>query len=246
MPLIHAIAATSKIDLGTSVVVALARSAMTLAYAANDLQARARGRFTLGLGPQHASHLAHRFAMPSDRPVARMREFVAALSAIWSCWNHERPLDFRGEFYAHTLMTPYVSPPPNPFGPPRIFLAAVGPLMAELAGHVADGVIAPPFATPRHLAEVVLPAVERGLAAAGRPRGDFAVTCCPMVATGHDAHEQSRAVERARLQLAFLSSPADSRTVFDRHGLGHLGDEATDLASSTHPDKWRRMAALGR
>ncbi|UFS98474.1 TIGR03617 family F420-dependent LLM class oxidoreductase [Nocardia huaxiensis] len=244
LPLAYAAAATTTIALGTSVTVALSRSPMTLAYAAHDLQALTKGRFILGLGPQHQSHVANRFSMPSDRPLGRMREYVGALRAIWKSWNTHRPLNFRGQFYTHTLMPPYVSPPPNPYGPPRIFLAAVGPKMAELAGEIADGVIAPPFSTVKHLTEVLLPAVERGLTRSGRTRADFTIMCLPMTIVGDSPLEQETAAASARLQLAFHSSPADARALFDLHGLAHLGDQVTEIFLSGAPDQPQRMQRL--
>ncbi|MEU4323552.1 TIGR03617 family F420-dependent LLM class oxidoreductase [Nocardia fluminea] len=244
LPLAYASTTTSTIDLGTSITIALSRSPMTVAYSAHDLQALTGGRFILGLGPQHQSHLANRFSMPADRPLGRMREYVGALRAIWECWNEQRPLNFRGRFYTHTLMPPFVCPPPNPYGPPRIFMAAVGPKMAELAGEIADGVIAPPFATLRHLSEVLVPAVERGLRKSGRTRADFTIMCVPMTVIGDSVQDQETAAAKARLQLALHSSPADARAVFDLHGLGYLGERVTEIFISGSGDQPRRMQDL--
>ncbi|WP_169815614.1 TIGR03617 family F420-dependent LLM class oxidoreductase [Nocardia inohanensis] len=244
LPLAFASTATTTIDLGTSVTVALSRSPMTVAYASHDLQALTGGRFILGLGPQHKSHVANRFSMPSDHPLGRMREFVGALRTIWKSWNTQRPLNFRGQFYTHTLMPPYVCPPPNPFGPPRIFMAAVGPKMAELAGEIADGVIAPPFSTVKFLSEILLPAVERGLARSGRTWDEFTVMCLPMTVVGASPSEQERASSSARLELALHSSPADARALFDLHGLGSLCDQVTEIFLSGAPDHAARMTAL--
>ena len=99
---------------------------MTLAASANDLQQFSEGRLLLGLGSQIKPHITRRFSMPWSRPAARMREFVLALRAIWDCWNNETKLDFRGEFYSHTLMTPFFAPDPNPFGAPKVMLAGSG------------------------------------------------------------------------------------------------------------------------
>ncbi|WP_406238385.1 TIGR03617 family F420-dependent LLM class oxidoreductase [Nocardia sp. NBC_01009] len=244
LPLAYASTTTRTIDLGTSITIALSRSPMTVAYSAHDLQALTGGRFILGLGPQHQSHLANRFSMPADRPLGRMREYVGALRAIWDCWNTKRPLNFRGRFYTHTLMPPFVCPPPNPYGPPRIFMAAVGPKMAELAGEIADGVIAPPFATARHLSEVLVPAVERGLTKSGRTRDEFTIMGVPMTVMGDSVDDRETAAAKARLQLALHSSPADARAVFDLHGLGHLGERVTEIFISGTGDQPRQMQDL--
>ncbi|WP_151483794.1 TIGR03617 family F420-dependent LLM class oxidoreductase [Streptomyces albicerus] len=244
LALTHAAAATSTVDLGSCIAIALARSPMTLAYTANDLQRQSHGRLVLGLGPQHSSHIARRYSMPADRPARRMGEFVAALRAIWACWNHGTPLDFQGDFYTHTLMNPYLAPPANPFGAPRIFLAAVGPRMTELAGRIADGVIAPPFATRRYLEEVFLPAVHRGLAAADRPRSALTVMCCPHVVTGRTPDELAQTAALARAEIALHCSPLDNSVVYDLHGLTGLRDKVNELALAGDPSTWDRMGDL--
>ena len=76
-----------------------------------------------------------------------MREYISALRAIWSAWNTGERLDFRGDFYSHTLMTPFFSPGPNPWGPPKVYLAAVGEHMTRVAGEVCDGIIPHPLTT---------------------------------------------------------------------------------------------------
>ena len=112
LPLVLAAEHTERMELGTSIAVAFARTPMTLAMTANDLQTCSGGRFILGLGSQIKPHIERRFSMPWSRPAARMREFVLAMRAIWSSWNDGTKLDFRGDFYTHTLMTPFfVSPP---------------------------------------------------------------------------------------------------------------------------------------
>ncbi len=244
LPLAAAAAATITIDIGTSVLVAPARSPMTVATAANDLQALSQGRLVLGLGSQIPIHLTHRFGMPASHPAARMRDYVAALRAIWDCWNHDRPLDFRGRFYTHTLMTSYFTPPPNPHGPPKIFLSAVGPRMAELAGEIADGLVAPPFASRRHLTDLLLPAAARGLAKAGRSRESFTVLCCPLIATGTTEQERVAAVRHIREQVGMFLSSLTYRRVLELHGLDRLGEELTAMTLSPNTDKWHRVGEL--
>ena len=131
LPLSLAAEHTQHIELGTAIAVAFARNPMTLAHTAYDLQAFSRGRFLLGLGTQIRPHITRRFSMPWSQPVARMRELVAAIHAIWDAWNSDGGLNFRGDFYSHTLMAPMFNPGPNPYGDPRIFLAGVGPRMTS-------------------------------------------------------------------------------------------------------------------
>src|SRR3954453_13178692 len=131
LPLTLAAAATSRIELGTSIAVAFARPPMSVAYTAYDLQRLSRGRFVLGLGSQVKAHVTRRFSMPWGQPIARMREFVLALRAIWQSWSDGTPLDFRGDYYQHTLMTPMFTPAPHEFGPSPVLLAGVGEAMTR-------------------------------------------------------------------------------------------------------------------
>lgn len=233
-----AISATSTIGLGTNVVVALARSPMALAHGAHDLQAQSGGRFALGIGPQFRANLVYRYSMPGDRRLERLRDYVAALKAIWAFWNDGEPLNFRGEFYTHTLNSPFFTPPANPYGSPPIFLAATGPRTAELAGEIADGLTAPPYANPDHLANVLLPAVDRGLEKSGRTRADFTVTVSPLIVTCPEEAEYARSL------LAIWCATRAYRSLFEPYDLGGLADELAEMSMSDDPDKWQRMTEL--
>ena len=159
---------TERIALTSGIAVAFARSPMTIAMAANDIQLVSGGRFMLGLGSQVKAHIERRFSMPWSQPAARMAEYVEAVRAIWHAWATGERLKFAGEFYTHTLMSPFFDPGPNPHGNPPVWIAAVGEGMAETAGRVADGVIGHSFTTRRYLDEVTIPAIARGRDAAGR------------------------------------------------------------------------------
>src|SRR3954467_5178365 len=161
-PLLLAAEHTTTLELGTSIAVAFARNPMTLANIGWDLQSFSQGRFVLGLGSQIRPHIEKRYSMPWSHPATRMKELISAMRAIWATWNEGVPLDFRGDFYQHTLMTPFFDPGPNPYGNPKIFLAAVGEMMTEVAGEVCDGIILHAFTTERYVREVTLPALERG------------------------------------------------------------------------------------
>src|SRR5215218_9755975 len=139
LQLLQAAEATEHVTLGTSIAIAFGRTPLTMAHVAFDMAQYSRGRFVLGLGSQVKPHIERRFSMPWSHPAARMRELVLAMRAIWNTWQHGAPLDFKGEFYTHTLMTPFFSPEPHPYGAPPVFLAGVGERMTEVAGEVCDG-----------------------------------------------------------------------------------------------------------
>ena len=170
-PLVLAAEHTRTLEIGTSIVVAFARSPMTTAIEAWDLQGYSDGRLLLGLGSQIRPHIEKRFSMPWSHPAPRMREFVSALRAVWDSWQNGTRLNFRGDFYQHTLMTPMFDPGPLASGPPKVFLAAVGGHMTEVAGEVADGIILHGFTTERYAREVTLPIIERSLAGIGPATG---------------------------------------------------------------------------
>ena len=241
LPLLLAGEATERVDLVTAIAVAFARSPMTTAATANDIHRASGGRMVLGLGSQIKPHIERRFSMPWSSPAARMREFISALHAIWDCWNEGTKLDFRGDFYSHTLMTPFFSPGPNPHGRPKVFLAAVGDLMTQVAGEVTDGLLVHPFTTERYLREVSQPAVEKGAAKAGRSLDGFDLVGPVFVVTGNTAEEKQAADGFVRGQIAFYGSTPAYKGVLDLHGWGDLQPELNALSKQ---GKWVEMSGL--
>ena len=215
-------AATDRIQVGTGIAVAFPRSPMHVAQAAHDLQALTGGRFVLGLGSQVKAHVEKRFSATWSAPAARMRDYVLALQAIWTAWETGDRLAHRGEFYRHTLMTPFFTPPAHGHGAPPVWLAAVGQRMTEVAGEVADGLLCHGFTTDRYLREVTLPALLTGAARAGRTRADLEVSLPVFAVTGHDPTATARADAFVRGQLAFYGSTPAYRPVLDLHGWGDL------------------------
>ncbi|KQS64007.1 TIGR03617 family F420-dependent LLM class oxidoreductase [Modestobacter sp. Leaf380] len=243
--LLHAAAlSTERVQVGSAIAVAFARSPMTVAYTGYDLQRYSRGRFVLGLGTQVKAHVERRFSMPWSSPAARMREYVGALRAIWASWEDGTPLRFRGEHYQHTLMTPTFTPPRHEWGPPPVHLAAVGPLMTRVAGELCDGLLAHGFTTERYLRERTLPALQEGLETAGRSRAEVQVSLPGFVVSGRDDAERTRAADAVRAQIAFYGSTPAYRPVLELHGWGALGEELHALSTSRREDKWEAMAAL--
>jgi probable F420-dependent oxidoreductase len=241
LPLTLAAEHTSRIELGTSIAVAFARTPMTVAQMGWDLQDYSRGRFILGLGSQIKPHIEKRFSMPWSKPVARMREFVQALDAIWGCWRDGTRLEFEGEFYTHKLMTPMFVPPAHPYGDPKVFVAAVGERMTEMCGEVADGLLAHAFSTQRYLREVTIPTLSRGIERAGRQRGDIEVASPLFVVTGHDDEQLAEASTATRKQIAFYASTPAYRSVLELHGWGDLH---TELHRLSRDGGWDAMGSL--
>ena len=244
LPLVLAAEHTERVELGTSIAVAFARNPMLLAHTAWDLHAYSGGRFILGLGSQIKPHITKRFSMPWSHPAARMREMVLALRAIWDCWLNGTKLAFRGDFYTHTLMTPFFAPDARNLGghpPPRVFLAGVGELMTEVAGEVCDGFLCHPFTTERYLREVTVPALERGRLKAGRSLEGFEIAGPGFVVTAATPEELAAAVSGTRQQIAFYGSTPAYRPVLDLHGWGGLHDELNGLSKQ---GRWVEMGDL--
>jgi probable F420-dependent oxidoreductase len=240
-PLLLAAQTTEKIELGTGIAVAFARNPMNLAQISWDLQAASQGRFILGLGSQIQPHITKRFSMPWSQPAARMREMILAIRAIWASWNDGTKLDFRGDFYTHTLMTPFFNPGPNPHGNARIFLAGVGPKMTEVAGEVCDGFLCHGFTTERYLHEVTLPALERGRQKVGKTLDGFEISGPMFLVTGRDEKELAAAAKGVRGQIAFYGSTPAYRPVLELHGWGDL---QTELNGMSKEGRWGEMGDL--
>src|SRR5918997_499429 len=168
LPLAIAAGATEAIELGTSVAIAFSRSPMETAQTAWDLQSLSEGRFILGLGTQVRAHVERRFSMPFDKPASRLREYVLALRAIWESFQTEGPLEFEGEFYRHTLMTPFFDPGPIDYPEIPIYIAGVNTGLAKLAGEVCDGFHVHPFHSPEYVSRTVIPAITAGAEGVGR------------------------------------------------------------------------------
>ncbi len=243
-PLVLAAEHTETIELGTSIAVAFARNPMTLANIGWDLQAYSKGRFILGLGSQIKPHITKRFSMEWSHPAPRMREMILAIRAIWDTWENGTPLAFRGEYYSHTLMTPFFTPDPADladFGVPKVFLAGVGELMTEVAGEVCDGFICHGFTTEKYLREVTVPALARGRAKAGKTMEGFEIIGPSFVVTGADEAQMQAAVTGTRQQIAFYGSTPAYRGVLDIHGWGGLQEQLNSLSKQ---GKWEEMGGL--
>jgi len=233
LPLALAAEHTRRLQLGTAVAIAFARSPLSLAQLAWDLAAQSDGRFILGLGTQVRAHIERRFGMPwPDSPVAQLREQVLAIRAIWQAWQTGERLNYRGERYKLTLMTPFFNP--GPIAQPQIpiYLSGVNTGLARLAGEVADGFHAHPFHTPAYLRDVIRPALVESRGGSG-PAPVLSATVFAITA------EAERATVRE--QIAFYASTPSYRAVLAHHGWGEVGEQLSALAAR---GRWAEMPAL--
>ncbi|MEO6469895.1 MAG: TIGR03617 family F420-dependent LLM class oxidoreductase [Acidimicrobiia bacterium] len=238
LPLMLAAEHTNRVELMTAVAIAFARTPMTVANLAWDLNAASGGRAVIGLGSQIKPHIEKRFSMTWSHPAERMREFVGAVQAIFATWQNGTPLAFDGTYYRHTLMTPFFTPEPVPNGPPGIFLAGVGPAMTRVAGEVADGFFVHPFSTPSYLESVTLPALRSG-ERGGAP--GYEIAWPVMIATGVNDEARAAAEYAIRAQIGFYASTPAYRPVLDHHDRGELQPEFNRLSKT---GDWDAMVTL--
>jgi probable F420-dependent oxidoreductase len=231
---------TSRIKLGTAVLVAFPRSPMVTAYGAWDLARLSRGRFVLGLGTQVKGHIERRYSVRWEPPVRRMREYVESLRAIFRCWSEgNNRLTYEGKYYKFSLMTPFFAPSPHEFERIPIYAAGVNPMICKMAGELCDGLHGHPLNSPKYLRECVVPHVEAGLKKAGRSRQDFAIASGVFVITGNSSREIEEARESVRQQIAFYASTRTYRVVLDTHGWGEVASRLHEKAAN---GDWRGMS----
>lgn len=224
--------ATTRLKLGTGIAVAFARSPTLTAYEAWDMARLTDGRFMLGLGTQIKAHIVRRFGMVWDSPGPRMREYIEAVRAVWHTFQTNEPLNYRGQFYKLTYMSPFFKPEPLDQPDIPIYIAAVGPYMCQLAGELCQGIHVHAFHTVRYLQEVILPNVEAGLVKSGRSRAAFSLASAIFAATS----EEEKVL--AKMQIAFYASTPAYKGVLELHGWGDLQDK---LAAMTREGKWMQL-----
>ena len=241
LPLAVAAVHSERLELATGVAIAFPRSPMNAANIGWDLQQASSGRFELGLGSQVRGHNERRFSVKWSAPAARMREYVESIRAIWNTWLTGEPLNYQGEFYNFTLMTPNFTPELLTVPLPKITMAAVGPAMLRTAGRVCDGVRLHAFCTRPYLEEKVLPQLEKGLQENLLTRDRFEISGGGFLCTGPDDESVEKMMDWVRYRIGFYGSTKAYWPVFEQHDLLDLGQELNHLSKN---DGWSKMAAL--
>jgi probable F420-dependent oxidoreductase len=241
LPLAIAANETHQIGLGTSVAIAFSRSPMETAQTSWDLQDLSDGRFVLGLGTQVKAHITRRFSMPWDKPAARLREYILALRAIWESFQSGESLHFEGEFYRHTLMTPFFDPGPIDHPEIPVYIAGVNTSLARLAGEICDGFHVHPFHSLEYVRRTVRPAIAEGAEGVGRNPEQVALATSAFVISGVNREETTELRESAKAQISFYASTPTYRTVLEAHGWEEIGER---LGTMAREKRWREMPAL--
>lgn len=231
---------TDRIKLTTEVALAFPRNPMVLAYTAWDLQNASKGRFILGLGTQVKAHNERRFGLTWDRPGPKLREYIMAIRAIWDCFQDGTPLNFEGEFFNFSLMTPMFNPGPIDYSRPPIYVGAVNPWNCRMAGEVADGFHCHGFHTAKTLKANVIDNVMQGLEKSGRARSAFKITAPVMAVMGSNAAEVDAMREKVREMIGFYGATSYYKDMFGAHG---WDDTFERLLEKSRTGQWDKMAA---
>jgi probable F420-dependent oxidoreductase len=237
---------TKGLHFGTGIAVSFARSPANLAYTAWDLAAQSNGRFILGLGTQVKAHIERRFGQPWPESVTgKLREQIQVIRAFWDCWQNGTKLNYRGEYYKITLMSPFFHPPPLTSPPAPllkkrgalipIYIAGVNTGLAKLAGELCEGFHVHPFHSVRYLREVILPAMEEGANKEERTRKDVSVCITAFIATTPEE------MNFARAQISFYASTPSYRPVMDLNGWAGVAEK---LSAHAARGEWAEMPML--
>ena len=229
LPLMQAVAATTRIEVGTNITVAFARSPFAVAQVAWDLQKASRGRFHLGLGTQVRAHVERRFSMPFEHPARRIADYIRCLRAVWDTFQNDTRPDYQGEFYQFRLINPFFMPGRLDEPEIPIYLAGVNPRMCRVAGEVADGFHVHPMHSVSYVQEVIRPAIDDGAKAAGREADGLGLFASVFAVTGETAAERAESEAAVREQVAFYASTPNYRVLLEHHGFDALGKELSDL-----------------
>ncbi len=241
LPLLLAAEHSARLSLGTSIAVAFPRSPTITAQIAWDLARYSKGRFILGLGTQVKGHNERRFGIKWERPMAKMRDYIFSVRAVWDSWQHQTRLNYQGEFYKLNLMTPFFSPAPHEYARIPIFIAGVNRGMCELAGALCEGFHVHPLHTTRYLQEKILPNIETGLAKSGRMRSAMELSSSVFVIPTDDAEQAVKYEADVRQQIAFYASTPPYRPVFEVEGWSEAADRLKALAAR---GQWSAMPSL--
>jgi probable F420-dependent oxidoreductase len=239
-PLVVAARETQRVSLGTGVAIVFPRSPMVLANICWDLQANSKGRFILGLGTQVKGHNERRFSVKWVSPVKRLREVILSLRAIWDSWQNNTKLNFIGEFYQFTLMTPFFNPGPIEHPKIPIFISGLNPQVTQLAGELCEGFYIHGFHSAKYIKETVVPNLQKGLAKAGRKRNDISLITGTFIASGATRDEVEKAKQPVKQQISFYASTRTYKSVLDTHG---WGDTCYRLNEKAAKGQWTEMAA---
>jgi probable F420-dependent oxidoreductase len=240
-PITHAAAAAPELEFGTAIAVAFPRSPTVMAMTAWDLARQTKGKFLLGLGTQVRGHIVRRFSsLWAGKAAPQLREYIEAMRAVWDSWQNGTKLDYEGEFYKVSLMTPFFDPGPISHPDVPVYIAGVGPYLSALAGEICDGFHVHPFHTVTYLDEIVLPNMTKAAEKAGRSIDDVEMVTTVFIMTGTNDEEIAQSMEPVRQQISFYASTPSYRAVLEASGW----DFGPELSAMSKRGEWDKMTSV--
>ena len=232
--------ASTRAEIGMSVMIAFPRSPFVTAQMAWELQRMTGGRISIGLGSQVKGHNERRFSTGEwVSPAARMEDYVLMMRAVWKTFQTGRLSPFVGEHYQFTLCPPAFNPGPIDAPFPKIFLAAVNPAMTRVAGRVADGLLPHSFTTEKYVRDVTLPNLTLGAERADRDVSEIEIAAGGMMALAETESELEQKLLKLRERVAFYGSTRTYQRVFEIHGQEELGRKLHEMSVT---NRWSEMA----
>jgi len=241
LPLALAATSTNRTILETRVAIAFPRSPMITAYLGRDLQDLSKGRFRLGLGSHVMGHIMRRFSTDWVAPGPRLWDYVKSLKAIWHSWQTGEKLEYYGDSYNFSLMTPFFDPGPSEYPAPEIFTAAVNAYNCQVAGEVSDGLMLHSLTSPEYVRQVVRPALKKGAQKAGRDSSGLKVTGGGFIITGPNRASIVAMQAEVRRRIAFYASTRSYFPVLEAHGFQEIGQELHEMSLK---GLWAEMGEL--
>lgn len=189
---------TSRIGIATGIVGLWARSPLTTAMTAANLHRLSNGRFVLGVGLQSRTYVDNWHGREYERPLRAVREYLTMMRSLVDC----QPTTYEGEIF-RVKGFQLMMPPADTRLP--LYLAGIGPKMAQLAGELADGILGY-FYSEEYLRGVVMPNVRIGAERADRSLEGFDVAVgFPSVVTS-----DMSGIEQAKGQVVMFATATKS------------------------------------
>ena len=227
LPLVAVALATERMNIGTNIAVAFARTPFSMAQTVWDLQRASSGRLLLGLGTQVKAHVERRFSSTFEHPAARITDYIHCLRAIWNTFQSGAKPDYQGPFYQFKLINAFFNPGPIEQPEIQVYLAGVNPRMARAAGEAADGFSVHPMHSPGYLRDVVRPAIDEGAKTRGKSVNDLVLVADTFVVRGSDEKARAKSEAMIRQQVALYGSTPSYRAFLEYHGHLETGKKLT-------------------
>ncbi|MCC6640538.1 MAG: LLM class flavin-dependent oxidoreductase [Deltaproteobacteria bacterium] len=227
VPLAAAAMVTERVLLASGIAIAAARSPFETAMAALDVDRISGGRFVLGLGASVLSWTRDVFGAPEHKPLAHLRETVAAVRHVIR-GAHKGLAPFEGQYFRASFRELQGTAPPVRDEIPIWIAALRGPLV-RLAAEIAQGVMGHPMWSIDWAVEKIQPDLRAGLAKGGRKREDIDLNLWLWVAINPDEKE---AIEDSRATIAFYAGVQQYESFFEAHGFGREARRLQDAVKS--------------